>query len=62
MIGKPAQMSIAEVEAELDAGLDRAASGEFIIITRDGRPVACVGPIAIYADRGFGIPDEPEPD
>jgi prevent-host-death family protein len=57
-------MSIEDVEADLDAVLARVEAGETIIVTRDGKPVACLTPPTarplVYADRGFGIADDSE--
>src|SRR6202166_2594721 len=58
------EISIAKGKARFAALIDRAEAGEQIIITRNGRPVACVGPLPakkpiIYGDlRGLQISDD----
>jgi prevent-host-death family protein len=39
------QISIAEAKARFASLVDRAAAGEKIIVTRNGKPVACLGPL-----------------
>jgi prevent-host-death family protein len=39
-----AEISIAKAKAEFAALVSRAEAGEQIIVTRNGRPVACLGP------------------
>jgi antitoxin (DNA-binding transcriptional repressor) of toxin-antitoxin stability system len=39
------QMTIEEAEAAYDDVVARAEAGELIEITRDGRVVACIGPV-----------------
>jgi prevent-host-death family protein len=54
-------MSIAAAKAGFAALIARAEAGEQIIVTRNGRPVACVGPLPakkpiVYGDlRGLQI-------
>jgi prevent-host-death family protein len=38
-------VSIAEAKARFAALVNRARSGEKIIVTRNGKPVACLGPV-----------------
>jgi prevent-host-death family protein len=39
------EVSIAEAKAKLAALVSRAEAGEQIVVTRNGRPVACLGPL-----------------
>ena len=39
------EVSIAKAKAEFAALVNRAEKGEQIIVTRNGRPVACLGPL-----------------
>lgn len=50
-----AQISIAKAKAGFAALVARAEAGEQIILTRNGRPVACLGPLpakrpVVYGD------------
>lgn len=50
-----AEISIAKAKAGFAALVDRAEKGEQIIVTRNGRPVACLGPLlakkpVVYGD------------
>ncbi|MGH8792344.1 MAG: type II toxin-antitoxin system Phd/YefM family antitoxin [Stackebrandtia sp.] len=58
-------ISAAQASREFHSLLDRVASGETIVITRDGRPVACMTPeraasgaelLALFAKR----PSDPD--
>lgn len=49
------KISVAETKARLSELLDRAAAGEEIIVTRSGKPVARLGPLAERAPRPFGV-------
>ena len=40
-----AEVSIAKAKAEFAALVNRAEAGEQIVVTRNGRPVACLGPL-----------------
>lgn len=40
-----AQVSIAQAKAGFAALVARAEAGEQVILTRNGRPVACLGPL-----------------
>jgi prevent-host-death family protein len=40
-----AQVSIAQAKAQFAAFVARAEAGETIVVTRNGRPVACLGPL-----------------
>lgn len=40
-----AQISIAQAKAGFAALVARAEAGEQIVVTRNGRPVACLGPL-----------------
>ena len=51
------EISIPDLEGAVEALVDRAAAGETILLTRDGQPVAYIGPLPRYPDRGFGILD-----
>ena len=49
------EVSIAEAKAKLAALVSRAEAGEQIVVTRNGRPVACLGPLpskkpVVYGD------------
>ena len=47
-------VSIAEAKARFAALVNRARSGEKIIVTRDGKPVACLGPVPQQEEVEFG--------
>jgi prevent-host-death family protein len=59
-----AEVSIAQAKAGFAALVARAESGEQIVVTRNGRPVACLGPLpkkrpVVYGDlRGLWISDD----
>jgi prevent-host-death family protein len=57
--GRSAVMSdsvnVAEAKAKLSHLIDRAASGEEIVIARSGKPVARLMPLAEPPKRQFGI-------
>jgi antitoxin (DNA-binding transcriptional repressor) of toxin-antitoxin stability system len=57
MTDRCTEISDAGAEMEFEALVARAAAGETIIITRDGRPVARLYALPIYPDRGFGALD-----
>jgi prevent-host-death family protein len=40
-----AQVSVAQAKARFAAFVARAEAGETIVVTRNGRPVACLGPL-----------------
>jgi prevent-host-death family protein len=40
-----AEVSIAKAKAQFAALVSRAEAGEQIVVTRNGRPVACLGPM-----------------
>lgn len=48
------EVSIAKAKAEFAALIARAEAGEQIIVTRNGRPVACVGPLPAKKPIVFG--------
>jgi prevent-host-death family protein len=48
-------VNIAEAKARLSALVDRAAAGEEIILSRAGRPVARLMPLAEQAPRQPGV-------
>jgi prevent-host-death family protein len=58
------EVSIAEAKAKFAALVSRAEAGEQILVTRNGRPVACLGPLPakkpiVYGDlRGLWISDD----
>ena len=57
------EVSIAEAKAKFAALVSRAEAGEQIVVTRNGRPVACLGPLPakkpiVYGDlRGLWVSD-----
>ncbi len=57
-------VSVAEAKAKLSELLDRAAAGEDITITRSGKPLARLVPLAEREPRPFGVakhwPEIPE--
>jgi prevent-host-death family protein len=59
-----AEISIARAKAGFAALVDRAEKGEQIIVTRNGRPVACLGPLpakkpVVFGDlRGLWVSDD----
>jgi prevent-host-death family protein len=59
-----AEISIAKAKAGFAALVARAEAGEQIIVTRNGRPVACLGPApakkpVVYGDlRGLWMADD----
>jgi prevent-host-death family protein len=58
------EVSIAEAKAKFAALVARAETGEQIVVTRNGRPVACLGPLPakkpiVYGDlRGLWVSDD----
>jgi prevent-host-death family protein len=58
------RVNIAEAKARLSALVDRAAAGEEIVLSRAGRPVARLMPLAERAPRqpgtrpGWQVPDD----
>lgn len=59
------QVSIAKAKAGFAALVGRAEAGEQIILTRNGRPVACLGPLpakkpVVYGDLAHlgPLPDD----
>ena len=48
------EISIAKAKAEFAALVSRAEAGEQIIVTRNGRPVACLGPLPKKKPIVFG--------
>jgi prevent-host-death family protein len=53
--GMTAQFNIAEAKAKLSELLDRALSGEDIVIARAGEPLARLAPVKQKKRRGRGI-------
>ena len=59
-----AEVSIARAKAGFAALVARAEAGEQIVVTRNGRPVACLGPLPakkpiIFGDlRGLWVSDD----
>jgi prevent-host-death family protein len=49
-----AQVSIAKAKAGFAALVARAEAGEQIIVTRNGRPVACLGPLPVKKPIVYG--------
>jgi prevent-host-death family protein len=64
MMTEPATIDVIEAKIHLSALIDRAAAGEEIILSRAGRPLARLVPLAERAPRQPGvrrdwqIPDE----
>ena len=58
------EISIAEAKAKFAALVARAEAGEQIVVTRNGRPVACLGPLqaqkpVVYGDlRGLWVSED----
>jgi prevent-host-death family protein len=58
------EVSIAEAKAKFAALVARAEAGEQIVVTRNGRPVACLGPLPakkpiVFGDlRGLWVSDD----
>lgn len=48
------EISIAKAKAEFAALVNRAESGEQIIVTRNGRPVASLGPLPVKKPIVYG--------
>ena len=59
-----AEVSIARAKAGFAALVARAEAGEQIVVTRNGRPVACLGPLPakkpiVFGDlRGLWVSDD----
>ena len=59
-----AEVSIAKAKAGFAALVARAEAGEQIVVTRNGRPVACLGPLPakkpiVFGDlRGLWVADD----
>jgi prevent-host-death family protein len=56
-----AQVSVARAKAEFASLVSRAEKGEQIVLTRNGRPVACLGPLrakkpVVYGDLAHLAP------
>jgi prevent-host-death family protein len=49
-----AEVSIARAKAGFAALVARAEAGEQIVVTRNGRPVACLGPLPAQKPIVFG--------
>lgn len=49
-----AEVSIADAKAHFAALVARAEAGEQIVVTRHGRPVACLGPLPAKKPVVFG--------
>lgn len=55
------EISIAQAKAGFAALVARAEAGEQIVVTRNGRPVACLGPLPksqppVYGDLAHLVP------
>lgn len=48
------EVSIAKAKAEFAALVSRAEAGEQIVVTRNGRPVACLGPLPAKKPLPYG--------
>jgi prevent-host-death family protein len=48
------EVSIAKAKAEFAALVSRAEAGEQIVVTRHGRPVACLGPVPAKKPLVYG--------
>ena len=56
-----AELSVARAKAEFASLVSRAEKGERIVVTRNGRPVACLGPLPekkpiVYGDLAHLAP------
>ena len=51
-------LSIAKAKARFAESIRLAESGETVVLTRHGRPVAQLGPVATANRRTLGLPDE----
>ena len=49
-----ATVSVAEAKSQFAALVARAEAGESIIVTRSGRPVACLGPLPVRSPIKYG--------
>jgi prevent-host-death family protein len=49
-----AYVSVAQAKASFAALIARAEAGEKIVVTRNGRPVACLGPLTPYRPIRYG--------
>jgi prevent-host-death family protein len=49
----PVEVPIADAEADLEALVARAEQGEQIILTRDGVPIARLGPVSPLPEDPF---------
>jgi prevent-host-death family protein len=49
-----ARVSVAEAKAKFAALVTRAEAGENIVVTRNGRPVACLGPLPASRPINYG--------
>lgn len=49
-----AQISVAKAKAEFAALVSRAEAGERITVTRNGKPVACLGPLPEKRPISYG--------
>ena len=49
-----AYVSVAQAKAGFAALIARAEAGEKIVVTRNGRPVACLGPLTPYRPIRYG--------
>jgi prevent-host-death family protein len=49
-----AEISVARAKAEFAALVSRAETGERIIVTRNGKPVACLGPAPAAVPFPYG--------
>lgn len=47
-------VSIAQAKAQFAALVARAEAGEKIVVTRSGRPVACIGPLPEHRPIKYG--------
>jgi prevent-host-death family protein len=55
--GRPelsASVSVAQAKARFAALIARAEAGEKIVVTRNGRPVACLGPLPANRPIEYG--------
>ncbi|HEX3982833.1 MAG TPA: type II toxin-antitoxin system prevent-host-death family antitoxin [Acidisoma sp.] len=48
------EVSVAKAKAEFAALVSRAEAGECITVTRNGKPVACLGPAAAAVPFPYG--------
>jgi prevent-host-death family protein len=53
-VAMSAEVSVAQAKARFAALVARAEKGEHIVVTRNGRPVACLGPMPQHRPMRYG--------